>query len=138
MRFCPRIRSLHRQRIYPDRDHGVLVPVLQRDRPAVNFRLIAEQWNRIGQLPANGFLVVLRNAPAVGVHEAEAELRGGGALRGGAAQPLMLHLSAADSIAGGGLAREGGGNLVAQESVREFQVVTSGYAAEAGRSGGAP
>ena len=87
MRFCPRIRSLHRQRIYPDRDHGVLVPVLQR------FRLIAEQWNRIGQLPANGFLVVLRNAPAVGVHEAEAELRGG------AAQPLMLHLSAADSIA---------------------------------------
>ena len=36
----------------------------------------------------------------------------------------------------GGLAREGGGNLVAQESVREFQVVTSGYAAEAGRSGG--
>ena len=36
----------------------------------------------------------------------------------------------------GGLAREGGGNLVAQESVREFQVVTSGYSAEAGRSGG--
>ena len=36
----------------------------------------------------------------------------------------------------GGLAREGGGNLVAQESVREFQVVTSGYAAETGRSGG--
>ena len=36
----------------------------------------------------------------------------------------------------GGLAREGGGALVAQESVREFQVVTSGYSAEAGRSGG--
>ena len=36
----------------------------------------------------------------------------------------------------GGLAREGGGVLVAQESVKEFQVVTSGFSAEAGRSGG--
>ena len=36
----------------------------------------------------------------------------------------------------GGLAREGGGALVAQESVQEFQVVTSGHSAEAGRSGG--
>ena len=36
----------------------------------------------------------------------------------------------------GGLAREGGGALIAQESVQEFQVVTSGYSAEAGRSGG--
>ena len=36
----------------------------------------------------------------------------------------------------GGLARQGGGALVAQESVQEFQVVTSGYSAEAGRSGG--
>ena len=55
MRFCPRIRSLHRQRIYcadPDRDHGVLEPVLQRGRRAVNFRLIAEQWDRIGQFCA--------------------------------------------------------------------------------------
>ena len=55
MRFCPRIRSLHRQRIYcadPDRDHGVLKPVLQRGRRAVNFRLIAEQWDRIGQFYA--------------------------------------------------------------------------------------
>ena len=53
--FCPRIRSLHRQRIYcadPDRDHGVLEPVLQRGRRAVNFRLIAEQWDRIGQFYA--------------------------------------------------------------------------------------
>ena len=55
MRFCPRIRSLHRQRIYctdPARDHGVLEPVLQRGRRAVNFRLIAEQWDRIGQFYA--------------------------------------------------------------------------------------
>ena len=55
MRFCPRIRSLHRQRIYcadPARDHGVLEPVLKRRRRAVNFRLIAEQWDRIGQFYA--------------------------------------------------------------------------------------
>ena len=35
MQFCPRIRSLHRQRIYcadPARDHGVLKPVLQHGR----------------------------------------------------------------------------------------------------------
>ena len=55
MRFCPRIRSLHRQRIYcadPARDYGVLEPVLKRGRRAVNFRLIAEQWDRIGQFYA--------------------------------------------------------------------------------------
>ena len=55
MRFCLRIRSLHRQRIYcadPGRDHGVLEPVLKRGRQAVNFRLIAEQWDRIGQFYA--------------------------------------------------------------------------------------
>ena len=55
MRFCPRIRSLHRQRIYcadPERDHGVLEPVLRRGRRAVNFRLVAEQWGRIGQFYA--------------------------------------------------------------------------------------
>ena len=37
MRFCPRIRSLHRQRIYcadPARDHGVLEPVLYAAFPA--------------------------------------------------------------------------------------------------------
>ena len=55
MRFCPRIRSLHHQRIYcadPGRDHGVLEPVLKRGRRAVNFRLIAEQWDRLVQLGA--------------------------------------------------------------------------------------
>ena len=55
MRFCPRIRSLYRQRIYcaePARDYGVLEPVLQRGRRAVNFRLIAEQWDRLGQFYA--------------------------------------------------------------------------------------
>ena len=55
MRFCPRIRSLHRQRIYcadPARDHGAFEPVLKRGRRAVSFRLIAEQWDRIGQFYA--------------------------------------------------------------------------------------
>ena len=55
MRFCPRIRSPHRQRIYcadPARDHGVLEPVLRRGRRSVNFRLIAEQWERMGQFYA--------------------------------------------------------------------------------------
>ena len=55
MRSCPRMRSLHRQRIYcadPGRDHGVLEPILKRGRRAVNFRLIAEQWDRIGQFYA--------------------------------------------------------------------------------------
>lgn len=36
----------------------------------------------------------------------------------------------------GGEATENGGLVVAQESVQEFQVVTSGYSVEAGRSGG--
>jgi len=55
MRFCPRIRGVHRQRIYcadRERDHGPLEAVLQRGRRAVNFRLIAEQWERIGQFYA--------------------------------------------------------------------------------------
>ena len=53
--FCPRIRSVNRQRIYcvaPTRDHGVLEPVLQRGRRSVNFRRTAEQWVRIGQFYA--------------------------------------------------------------------------------------
>ena len=39
-------------RLPSTRDHGVLEPVLQRGRRAVNFRLIAEQWDRIGQFYA--------------------------------------------------------------------------------------
>ena len=55
MRFCPRIRGLHRQRIYcadPARNHGMLEPVLRRGRRSVDFRLIAEQWKRIGHFYA--------------------------------------------------------------------------------------
>ena len=55
MRFCPRIRGLHRQRIYsadPAREHGVLEPLLRRGRRSVNFRRLTEQWERIGQFYA--------------------------------------------------------------------------------------
>ena len=55
MRFCPRIRNMQRQRICcPNRgrDHRPLETVLQRGRRAINFRLIAEQWERIGQFYA--------------------------------------------------------------------------------------
>ena len=55
MRFCPRIRSptvsAFTVPIQP-RDHGVLEPVLRRGRRSVNFRLIAEQWERMGQFYA--------------------------------------------------------------------------------------
>ena len=55
MRFCPRIRSLHRQRTCcadPSRDHGVLESVPTRGHRAVDFHLIAEQWDRMGQFSA--------------------------------------------------------------------------------------
>ena len=48
IRFCPRIRNLHHQRIScadPQRDHGPLETVLQRVRRTVNFRLIADSGN---------------------------------------------------------------------------------------------
>lgn len=54
-RFCPRIRNLHHQRIYcadAKRDYGPLEPVLKRGKRAINFDLIAEQWQRIGQFYA--------------------------------------------------------------------------------------
>ena len=40
VRFCPRLKKLHRQNSYcadPTRDHGPLAPVLNRGRRAVNF-----------------------------------------------------------------------------------------------------
>ena len=46
---------MHRQRNYcadPSSDHGVLEPVLRRGRREINFRLIAEHWDRIGQFHA--------------------------------------------------------------------------------------
>ena len=48
-------RLRHDRRIYcgdPDRDHGVLDPVLQRGRRRSSSASIAEQWDRIGQFYA--------------------------------------------------------------------------------------
>ena len=36
----------------PVRDHGVLEPVLRQGRRSANFRLLAEQWDRLGQFYA--------------------------------------------------------------------------------------
>ena len=51
-KFAPRIRGLHRQRIYhanPKRDYGPLQAMLrQRDRK-LHLNWIAEQWDRMGQ-----------------------------------------------------------------------------------------
>jgi TnpA family transposase/molybdopterin-guanine dinucleotide biosynthesis protein A len=52
-RFCPRIRGLHHQRIYridPDRDYGPLASLVGRNDRTIDMTLIAEQWDRMGQL----------------------------------------------------------------------------------------
>ena len=68
--------------------------------------------------------------------------RGGISLSGQRGTDSGLTIDGADAKSAffgygrGGEATENGGLVVAQESVQEFQVVTSGYSAEAGRSGG--
>ena len=55
-RFCPRIRNAHHQRIYcadVKRDYGPLEPVLKRGKRTINFDLIADQWQRMGQFYAS-------------------------------------------------------------------------------------
>ena len=55
-RFCPRIRGLHHQRLYridPHRDYGVLARLVDRADRTIDPRLIAEQWDRMGQLYAS-------------------------------------------------------------------------------------
>lgn len=55
-RFCPRIKNLHLQRIYcasRDRDHGWLEPVLGRGRKSINFKVIAQNWDRLGRFFAS-------------------------------------------------------------------------------------
>jgi len=52
-RFCPRIRGLHRQRIYrinPEHDYGPLTSLVAGNDRTIDTKLIAEQWDRIGQL----------------------------------------------------------------------------------------
>jgi len=55
-RFCPRIRGVQHQRIYridPDRDYGALKSLVGRADRTVDTELIAEQWDRMGQLYAS-------------------------------------------------------------------------------------
>ena len=55
-RFCPRIRGVQRQRIYridPDRDYGALASLVGRADRTIDTHLIAEQWDRMGQLYAS-------------------------------------------------------------------------------------
>ena len=55
-RFCPRIRGVQHQRIYridPDRDYGPLESLVGRADRSIDTVLIAEQWERMGQLYAS-------------------------------------------------------------------------------------
>jgi TnpA family transposase len=56
LRFCPRIRGVQHQRIYridPNRDYGPLAPLVSRADRSIDTDLIAEQWDRMGQLYAS-------------------------------------------------------------------------------------
>jgi TnpA family transposase len=56
LRFCPRIRGVQHQRIYridSKRDYGPLAPLVGRADRAIDTELIAEQWDRMGQLYAS-------------------------------------------------------------------------------------
>ena len=55
-RFCPRIRGLQHQRIYridPGHDYGTLTSLVGRADRTIDIGLIAEQWDRMGQLYAS-------------------------------------------------------------------------------------
>lgn len=55
-RFSPRIRGVHRQRIYkidPHRDYGELTPLVSPSDRTIDTQLIASQWGRMGQLYAS-------------------------------------------------------------------------------------
>ena len=55
-RFCPRIRGLKHQRIYrvdKDRDYGALKSLVARSDRTIDTQLIAENWDRMGQLYAS-------------------------------------------------------------------------------------
>jgi TnpA family transposase len=56
LRFCPRIRGVQHQRIYridPNRDYGALAALVARADRTIDTELIAEQWDRMGQLYAS-------------------------------------------------------------------------------------
>jgi TnpA family transposase len=55
-RFCPRIRGIQHQRIYridPKRDYGALATLVGPAGRTIDTALIAEQWDRMGQLYAS-------------------------------------------------------------------------------------
>lgn len=55
-RFAPRIRSLHKQRIYridTDRVYGPLTPLVGRWDRTIHLDWISEQWDRMGQFYAS-------------------------------------------------------------------------------------
>ena len=55
-RFCPRIKGLQRQRIYRidrERDYGPLNPLVGHANRTIDINVIAEEWDRLGQLFAS-------------------------------------------------------------------------------------
>jgi TnpA family transposase len=55
-RFCPRIRGSHHQRLYridPGREYGALRSLVGRADRTIDTRLIAEEWDRMGQFYAS-------------------------------------------------------------------------------------
>ena len=55
-RFSPRIRGLHKQRIYridTQRDYGPLLPLVAPANRHIHLNWIADQWNRIGHFYAS-------------------------------------------------------------------------------------
>ncbi len=54
-RFCPRIRQLHRQRIYridEEKDYGPLGTLVSRRDRTIKMDRIVNQWDRMGQFYA--------------------------------------------------------------------------------------
>ncbi len=55
-RFCPRIRSMHKQRIYridKKRDYGCLEPLISPSDRTINLTLIRDHWERMGHFYAS-------------------------------------------------------------------------------------
>ena len=55
-RFCPRIRSMHKQRIYridKNRVYGCLEPLVSPSDRTINLRLIRDHWERMGHFFAS-------------------------------------------------------------------------------------
>ena len=55
-KFCPRIRGLHKQRIYridKNKDHGPLNPLVNRTDRTIHLDWICDQWDRMGHFYAS-------------------------------------------------------------------------------------